>query len=166
MVLIPCDLVALQAYWQGSHTFLNTKFMDFSKTFQISVCWCPQTLVSSTNVMPGHRGRQYMEWGIMGYSPSLSETSKKTLWGVEGSGGGTSRVCRLSSAIWWHHHLMRLWTLNNNQPRMEPEAHICSHLDVWVHELKHRGTSSHRLLLWIIKTKTAYIIRHWSSAWS
>lgn len=36
----------------------------------------------------------------MEYRPSLRETSKNTLQGAEGSGGGTSRVCRLSSPIW------------------------------------------------------------------
>lgn len=36
----------------------------------------------------------------MGYRPSLRETSRKILRGVEGSGGGSSRVCRLSSPIW------------------------------------------------------------------
>lgn len=57
------------------------------------------TSVISASEMPGHRGRQYMECGIMGYSPSLRETSKNTLRGLAGSGGGTSRVCKLSSAI-------------------------------------------------------------------
>lgn len=70
-----------------------------------SMWWYSQTLVISTIVMPGQSGRQYMEWGIMGYSPSLSKTSKKTLRGVEGSGGGTSRVCKLSSAIWGYYCL-------------------------------------------------------------
>lgn len=36
----------------------------------------------------------------MGYRPSLRETSRKTLRGLEGSGGGSSRVRRLSSPIW------------------------------------------------------------------
>lgn len=73
------------------------------------MCWHPQTLVSSTSVIPGHSGRQYKEWGIMGYSPSLPEISKKTLRGVEGSGGGTSSACKLSSAIWRRYDYIQLW---------------------------------------------------------
>lgn len=133
----------------------------------MALCWYPQTLVSSTSVMPGHSGRQYMEWGIMGYSPSLSETSKKTLRGVEGSGGGTSRVCKLSSAIWRQQDFIQLKGLIPTNTisslfilksglTIRIDTEIYSHLDVWVHKLKHRSTSSYWLVWWHTEIKTTY----------
>lgn len=110
-------------YWPQNPNMLRLREGGREET----VCWYPQTLVSSTSVMPGHRGRQYMEWGIMGYSPSLSETSKKTLRGVEGSGGGTSRVCKLSSAIWRHFGFI----LSSREVSSQPNSLLLRRIRQW-----------------------------------
>lgn len=77
----------------------------------------------------------------MGYSPSLAETSRKTLRGDEGSGGGISSVCRLSSAICRCDVCVRL---RNHHLT----ASVTSDLDVWVDKLKHRSVSFLRLVCW------------------
>lgn len=57
------------------------------------------TLVRSTMLMPGHRGRQYAVWGTMGQWLSLMLASRKILLGPEATGEGGTSIWRVSSAI-------------------------------------------------------------------
>lgn len=81
----------------------------------------------------------------MGYRPSLRETSKNTLQGAEGSGGGTSRVCRLSSPIWGG--------VGSGERCYSSNSHSFgflktdSYLYIWIDKLKHRSDSGQRLVL-------------------
>lgn len=81
----------------------------------------------------------------MGYSPSLRETSRKTLRGIEGSGGGISSVCRLSSAICRCDVCIRL---SNVLLKNHFTASVTSDLDVWVDKLKHGSASFLVLVCW------------------
>lgn len=107
--------------------------------------------------MLGQRGRQYMECGIMGYSPSLRETSRKTLCGVEGSVGGISSACRLSSAICRCDVCVRL---RKKKLKNHFTALVTSDLDVWVNKLKHGSASFLRIVCWQTQLLTKrYILR-------
>lgn len=75
----------------------------------------------------------------MGYRPSLRETSRKTLRGEEGSGGGSSRVCRLSSPIWEEKDQVRGVAATAGEKLRLLNAD--SYLHVRVDELKHRSVS-------------------------
>lgn len=83
----------------------------------------------------------------MGYRPSLRETSKKTLQGAEGSGGGTSRVCRLSSPIWGGRGVASGERCRSGNSRSFGFLKTDSYLYVWVDKLKHRSDSGQRLVL-------------------
>lgn len=99
-----------------------------------------------------------MEWGIMGYRPSLRETSRKTLRGVEGSGGGISSVCRLSSAICTFDVEVTLRTvlLMNHFT-----TSVTSDLDVWVDKLKHGSPSFLRLVCWQTENDEQSSVKFW-----
>lgn len=80
----------------------------------------------------------------MGYRPSLRETSRKTLRGAEGSSGGSSRVCRLSSPIWEETDEVR-----GVAGTAAAKLHFQKkgfYLHVRVDELKHRSVSRQRLV--------------------
>lgn len=80
----------------------------------------------------------------MGYRPSLRETSRKTLQGADGSGGGSSRVCRLSSPIWRETDEVRgVAATAAVKLRFQNKDF---HLHVRVDELKHRSVSRQRLV--------------------
>lgn len=81
----------------------------------------------------------------MGYRPSLRETSRKTLRGVEVSGEGISSVCRLSSAICTFDIEV---TLRNVLLKNHFTTSVTSDLDVWVDKLKHGSPSILRLVCW------------------
>lgn len=81
----------------------------------------------------------------MGYRPSLRETSRKTRQGAAGSGGGSSRVCRLSSPIWEQTDEVRSVAATAALKRLRSQNKDF-YLHVWVDKLKHRSESRQRLL--------------------